>query len=421
MLKFSCLSTLKHNNAYSEATEWLFNQFPSYQLMGSKAFKPTLKNSEAISNFLNHPEKALKLVHVAGSNGKGSTCSMLASILTEAGYKVGLFTSPHIKDYTERIRINGKQIPKSHVVDFVTRIKSGQFTFDPSFFEVTFGLALDYFKSESCDICIIETGLGGRYDATNIISPIISVITNISLEHTAMLGDTIEKIAFEKAGIIKQGVPVILGEMKPEAFKVMKTEAQRQHSKVIDSILLSSKTNDFDLPLLGSYQKENLSTVITTLSELENSHFITDNETIQKGLTKLTENTGFSGRMQVITQEPRLIFDVSHNPDGIEASLETILETTPGKLHVIFGTSADKDLKTSAHLFPLNSNMYFTEFKNSRSAKIDDFKEISDSINFTKKNYFTDSIQALKAAKDCASTDDTILVIGSFFLISDFL
>ena len=421
MLKFSCLSTLKHNNAYSEATEWLFNQFPSYQLMGSKAFKPTLKNSETISNFLNNPEKALKLVHVAGSNGKGSTCSMLASILTEAGYKVGLFTSPHIKDYTERIRINGNQISKTYVVDFVKRIKSEQFNFDPSFFEVTFGLALDYFKSESCDICIIETGLGGRFDATNIISPILSVITNISLEHTAMLGDTIEKIAFEKAGIIKQGIPVVLGKMKPEAFNVMTYEAHRQQSKIVDSTLTNARTDGFDLPLLGSYQQENLSTVLATLSELEDENFITDIDTIQKGLFKISENSGFAGRMQVMSQEPRLIFDVSHNPDGIETSLKTIRETTSGKLHIIYGTSADKDLTTSIHLFPSASNMYFTEFKNTRSAKIIDFKEISLSINFATKNYFTDSKQALNAAKDCASTDDTILVIGSFFLISDFL
>ena len=389
--------------------------------MGAKAFKPTLRNSHKISSFLDHPEESLTIVHVAGSNGKGSTSSMLSSILTEAGYKVGLFTSPHIKDYTERIRINGEKIPKSHVVHFINRVKTTEFDFSPSFFEITFGLALDYFNTETCDICIIETGLGGKFDATNIIDPILSVITNISLEHTAMLGDTIELIAREKAGIIKTKTPVVLGEMNLNAERVITSVAQGFESKIIKANTFRSTTTCFNLPLLGEYQSENLTTVLACLTELNLLNFKSSNDFIQKGLDNITKNTGFAGRMQVISKEPRLIYDVSHNLAGISASLKTILETNKGKLHVIFGTSADKDLAASLALFPLSANIYLTEFINERSAKIDDFKRISKTMDFEYKEYFIDSKQALKTAKDCASSSDTILIIGSFFLIADFL
>ena len=421
MLKFLCLSTLKHNSAYYEATEWLFEQFPSYQFLGSKAFKPTLTNSKKISKFLNSPEKSLNLIHIAGSNGKGSTCSMLASVLTEAGYKVGLFTSPHIKDYTERIRINGVEIPESYVTNFVERIKTSHFDFTPSFFEITFGLALDYFKAESCDICIIETGLGGKFDATNIINPIISVITNISLEHTAILGDTIELIAKEKAGIIKPKTPIVLGEMKNDAKKIFVSVAIKLESKIIESDKFRHYLKQFELPLLGEYQAENLMTTLACLAELNQLNFKSNDVVIQKGLNNISKNTGFFGRIQVISEHPKIIYDVSHNLEGISASLKTIIEMNTGRLHIIFGTSADKDLHSSLKLFPLNSNMYFTEFTNSRSAKNEDFKRELKLVNFSSKKYFTDPKQALKSAKNCASRTDTIIIIGSFFLISDFL
>ena len=197
------------NKQYQEATEWLFQQFPQYQLIGAKAFKPTLENIRQLLDWVGNPQEELTFIHIAGSNGKGSTCSMLASILTESGYSVGLYTSPHIEDYTERIRINGLPISKEAVVDFVHRIQAHTFAIEPSFFEITFALSLDYFKRQQCDICVIETGLGGRLDATNIISPLLSIITNISLEHTQFLGDTLELIATEKAGIIKQHTPVV--------------------------------------------------------------------------------------------------------------------------------------------------------------------------------------------------------------------
>ncbi|MCH2230721.1 MAG: bifunctional folylpolyglutamate synthase/dihydrofolate synthase [Crocinitomicaceae bacterium] len=387
--------------------------------MGEKAFKPTLKNSLEIARFLGYPEKELKLVHVAGSNGKGSTSSMLASSLTEAGYKVGLFTSPHIKDYTERIRINGEQIPVEFVVQFIRKIKSVSFNFSPSFFEITLGLALDYFKAANCDICIIETGLGGRFDATNIISPILSIITNISLEHTDMLGDTIELIAKEKAGIIKPKTPVALGKMKQEALDVMIDTANKKNCQIFLSNLEEQK--EYDLPLLGDYQKENLSTVITSLKVLKGLGFKVNKHQIDLGLQKLTKNTGFAGRLQLISSSPRVIHDVSHNPDGIKASLETIYNSTQGDLHIIYGTSGDKDLLSSIALFPEKARLYFTEFSNPRTAKIEELRSISDQFVFMDKIFFNDPKLALQTAKDCASTRDTILVIGSFFLISDFL
>ncbi|MDG1036657.1 MAG: bifunctional folylpolyglutamate synthase/dihydrofolate synthase [Crocinitomicaceae bacterium] len=389
--------------------------------MGSKAFKPTLRNSKKISSFLNHPEKALSIIHVAGSNGKGSTCSMLSSILTESEFKVGLFTSPHIKDYTERIRINGVEIPKAYVVHFIDRIKAANFDFTPSFFEITFGLALDYFKAEACDICIVETGLGGKFDATNIINPILSVITNISLEHTAMLGNTIALIAGEKAGIIKAQTPVVLGEMDIKAERIMVSTAHNLESKIIQSKPFSSTSTSFNLPLLGKYQLENLTTVLACLEELNQLHFKSTNTCIQKGLDNINQNTGFSGRMQLISLKPRLIYDVSHNPAGISASLKTLNEINNGKLHVIFGTSADKDLMNSLPLFPLSTRMYFTEFTNNRSLKIATFRQASETLNFEEKSYFTNPKQALKAATKQSSNTDTILIIGSFFLISDFL
>lgn len=387
--------------------------------MGSKAFKPTLKNSLSISKFLGHPEKSLKLIHVAGSNGKGSTSSMLSSILTESGYKVGLFTSPHIKDFTERIRINGNQIPKEFVVEFIQKVRSGTFDFSPSFFEMTFGMALEYFKSEQCDVCIIETGLGGRFDATNIITPILSIITNISLEHTEMLGDTIPLIAKEKAGIIKSETPAVFGKMKPEAVEVMINTAKELNSSY--RIAEVNPSQSFDIPLLGEYQEENFTTVLTSLNSLNEIGFATNDESITKGLKNLTLNTGFAGRLQKISDTPRIIQDVSHNPDGIRASIKTIKESTQGDLFIIYGTSKDKDIFSSISEFPSTAKVYFTEFSNNRTAKLRQLQEISIDFEFKEMKFFNTPISALENAKDCASTSDTILIIGSFFLISDFL
>jgi len=409
----------KPNNIYFSEIDWLFQQFPSYQVMGAKAFKPTLANSWKIMQFLDSPQKKVKCIHVAGSNGKGSTCSILASILTESGYKVGLFTSPHIKDFRERIRINGQQIPEQNVIDFIQKVKTSPLDFEPSFFEITFGMAMEYFANENCDVCIIETGLGGRLDATNVVEPILSVITNISLEHTAMLGDTLEEIAFEKGGIIKPSVPVILGETAPQLYPIFEELAKNNSASVHFSSELTLKGN-LTSPLLGEYQKENLRTVLKSCEVIKTLGFQINDNFIQQGLDNLSRNTGFFGRLQVTNSDPLTIFDVSHNPAGISASIESIQKINKGRLHIIYGTSADKDVLSILKLFPKDANYYFTQFSNDRSINIEVLKSFADQIWATNCNFFTDPNLALTEAQHHANHQDTIVVIGSFFLISDF-
>lgn len=413
------MSASKPNNIYQTEIAWLFQQFPSYQLIGSKAFKPTLENSEKIMQFLGNPQKEIKCIHVAGSNGKGSTCSMLASILTEAGYKVGLFTSPHIKDFRERIRINGIQIPEKNVVEFIQKVKSTQLDFEPSFFEITFGMAVDYFRNEGCDICIIETGLGGRLDATNVIQPILSIITNISLEHTAMLGNTLEEIAFEKGGIIKNETPVVLGEMETHLYPVFENISKSKNAPIYYSKEIKND-QDYEISLIGEYQKENLRTVLKSCEILNQKGFSINSTTIQKGFDNLFSNTGFSGRLQIIKRNPLIIFDVSHNPAGISASLDAINEINQGKLHFIYGTSADKDVNSILKLFPKDAQFYFTEFNNERSMKIETIRKHSQNIFENNCKYFIDPNEALTKVQHNANHEDTIVAIGSFFLISDF-
>ena len=416
MLKFSCLSLSKLNNTYQEEINWFFQQFPSYQKIGSKAYKPTLENILAITKTIDSPQDTLNFIHVAGSNGKGSTSSMLASILTEAGYKVGLFTSPHIKDFTERIRINGQCIPKPSVVDFIHQIKKESFKFSPSFFEVTFAMALDYFGKNNCDICVIETGLGGRLDATNIITPLLSVITNISLEHTAILGDTLEKIAIEKAGIIKQNIPVALGKMSNELNAQFQDLAKSKEANVFE---LEVSTNKFNVPLLGKYQKDNFQLVLTSLNALDKELFEVSDEHIQNGLNNLSLNTGFSGRLQVIEKNPTVIFDVSHNEDGIKATLQEVNSINKGTLHIVYGSSNDKDFSSIIRLFPKDAAYYFTEFSNDRSCSAEQLEKVVIDSKIERKLFFNDANMALFEAKSTANQNDTILVIGSFFLVSD--
>lgn len=416
---YTCLSTSKHNNDYQQEIDWLFHQFPSYQNIGAKAFKPTLANSLAICEFLVNPENKLKFIHVAGSNGKGSTSSMLASILTEAGYKVGLFTSPHIKDFRERIRINGQQITEEKVIEFVQKIKQAKLSFEPSFFEITFGLALEYFNEEQCDFCVIETGLGGRLDATNIITPLLSIITNISLEHTAMLGNTLEEIAVEKAGIIKEGVPVVVGETASHLYPIFEQIAKQRNAKMIRSTSVTEIDN-FKTPLLGEYQLENLRTVLCSCQLLAEQGIHLNPTIIQKGLDNLFTNTGFSGRLQIVSESPLTIFDVSHNPAGIKASFKAISKLNKGQLHIVYGTSADKDIESILDVLPKDANFYFTAFTSERSMCIEDLKSAAQTFDQSKCTFFSNPHLALKSAQNNANHTDTIVVIGSFFLISDF-
>lgn len=404
-------------NRYEEVTSWLFQQFPSYQLIGSKAYKPTLENTRVLLERIGNPEKSLKFVHVAGSNGKGSVSSMLASILTENGLKTGLFTSPHIMDFRERIRIDGSCISEQGVIDFVDSITSQEWDVEPSFFEITFAMAVYHFREMKCDVCVIETGLGGRLDATNVIQPLASAITSISLEHTQILGNTLAKIAFEKGGIIKDHIPLVIGQL-PEVAELVLTEICQERN----APLLYSKAiqiNQYQVPLIGAHQKANFKVVCAMLSILKNQ-FILREEHIQPGLNKLHRNTGFTGRLQIISRDPLVIYDVSHNAEGLETSFKAVEEINDGKLHIVYGTSSDKDLRQIIPCFNNSAFIYLCEFNNPRSMNVEQLKSAFTQYGRTVQGAFKSGIEALNAAKTACSSEDVILVTGSFFLLSDF-
>lgn len=399
---------------YKETIDWLFQQFPSYQNVGVKAYKPGLENTEKLLAHFGNPHHDLKFIHVAGTNGKGSTCSMLASILTESGNMVGLFTSPHIQDFRERIRVNGEMVSEEFVIDYVQQIQAANIDFEPSFFEISFLMALLWFKQSNCTVCVIETGLGGRLDATNVIIPLLSLITNISLEHTQFLGNTITEIAGEKAGIIKNNVPVVIGEREIESSKVFDAIAQEKNA-LIQYAPDNEISIPMNFPLLGNYQQANYKLVKMAIDLLQPS-FPISFENISQGLSNLTKNTGFYGRLQVISESPRVIFDVSHNEAGIKATLDFFKDE---QLVIVYGTSADKNLDAIFPLFPQNAAYLFTEFENERSATTQKLDEYA--LNFKLSALFFKNAQnALFKAKTIANKGDTILVFGSFFLISDF-
>lgn len=402
---------------YQEITSWLFQQFPSYQLLGQKAYKPTLENTRLLLDRVGNPEKSLKFVHVAGSNGKGSVCSMLASILCENGLKTGLFTSPHIVDYRERIRVNGHCIDELSVVDFVDAITQQDWNVEPSFFEISFAMALYHFRASGCEICVIETGLGGRLDATNVISPLATAITSISLEHTQILGNTLTEIAREKGGIIKNEVPLVLGEVPEEASRVLEEIAATHQAKVYKND--ASKAHPYALPLLGHHQQGNFQIVLQLLEVLDN-HFTLDAAHIQDGLDRLNTNTGFIGRLQVISRNPYTLYDVSHNAEGLYASLRAVRELSLGRLHIVYATSSDKDLDQILPCFHADDLLYLCEFSNPRSMKLDDLVEKVSIAHLQIAGTFQRGPEALRAATSSCLKEDVVLVTGSFFLLSDF-
>lgn len=399
---------------YQEAIDWLFEQFPAYQKVGVSAYKPDLDNILSLCAQLQIDFHSLKCIHVAGTNGKGSTSNMLASIFTQKGFRTGLFTSPHITDFRERIRVNGIEIPEQQVVDFCLEIQQLKLEVAPSFFEITWALALRYFLAENCDYCIIETGLGGRLDATNILSPILSIITNIGLDHIAILGDSLEKIAFEKAGIIKSKTPVVIGETLPESKAVFLEKAKQMQAPIFWAE--ASKFNvQFHFPE-NSYQWINERTVRTAIEVLDLNF---TEEDIRLGIQNLHENTGFRGRFEILQTSPLTVLDVAHNVDGIRQVLKTILPMNQGNMHIVYGTSSDKDLTQIISLFPSDAQFYLTPFTNERSAKLEDLKQIAHQLQL-QSQFFTHVKEAYTAAQHAANKKDTILITGSFFLISDF-
>lgn len=398
--------------SYQDCIDWLFKQFPSYQKIGSKAYKPTLDNTKALLRIVGNPENRLKFVHVAGSNGKGSVCAYVASLAKESGYNVGLFTSPHIKDFRERIRVNGKMIPESSVIEYVNQFRNLQLDFSPSFFEMTLAMALDHFDKAACDIVVLETGLGGRLDATNVVQSEISAITTISLEHQQILGDTLEKIAKEKAGIIKKGRPVVLGNVPEQAKNEIIQIAKEKGSQVFEYEPNTWK----HIPLATQYQRINLSVADRIACVLNDDGWQLDATKWPEAIENLRVNTGFFGRFEIVGQNPLEVWDVSHNAEGIESTLSSFLEMFKGSLNVIIGLSADKNIAEIVKIIPENSNVFATTFDSERSSSLDQLMAEFEAKGFRETTYFTDPQEALNTAKNRSSQEDGIIVFGSFFL-----
>ena len=400
---------------YKETLDWMFAQLPMYQREGKTAFKKDLTNTLALSKELGFPEKKFKSIHVGGTNGKGSTSHMLASVLQEAGYKVGLYTSPHLKNFTERIRINGEEIPKRKVSAFVNRNKDFLEKQKLSFFEMTVGLAFDYFASEKVDIAIIEVGLGGRLDSTNIITPEISVITNIGLDHTQFLGETLPEIAFEKAGIIKNKIPVVVGEEQKEVKHVFLAKAEASKAPIY---FASEDVNNYKTDLLGDYQKKNTKTAVVAIKKLKG--FQISEENIKNGLLNVVKNTNLKGRWQILQEQPQVICDTAHNKEGLEIVLKQLNRQQFKKLHIVLGVVADKKLAAVLSLFPPAANYYFCKPDIVRGLSEAVLQENAKEFKLIGEKYSSVKL-ALKSALLNANQQDIIYVGGSTFVVAEII
>ena len=399
---------------YQETLEWMFGQLPMYQQKGISAFKGKLDNILALSAYLGHPERKFKSIHVAGTNGKGSSSHMLASILQEAGYKVGLYTSPHLKDFRERIRVNGKPVSKKYVVDFVKKNKLFLEAHDLSFFEMTVGMAFRYFEKEKIDVAIVEVGLGGRLDSTNIILPEVSLITNIGYDHVEMLGDTIAKIAFEKAGIIKPGVPVVISEFQEETATVFNNMARERGAKIIFAGEVIPGT--YKTSLLGSYQAKNVKGVVASIKELKG--FNISAKHISDGLMKVSENTGLLGRWQFLGENPTVVCDTAHNTEGLSIVLDQLNQQEFTNLHMVIGFVKDKNLEQILPLFPKKAHYYFCRPNIQRGLDEVVLKTRAKEFGLRGEPYPSVN-EALKAALRVAEKTDFVFVGGSTFVVAE--
>ena len=427
---------------YGETLQYMYERLPMFQRIGSAAYKANLDNTIAICKLLKNPEKKFKSVHIAGTNGKGSTSHYLASILQSAGYKVGLYTSPHLKDFRERIRINGKKIPKKNVLEFVARYKDKFEKIEPSFFEMTVGLAFDYFANEKVDIAIIETGLGGRLDSTNVIKPLVSVITNISLDHQNLLGNTIAEIAIEKAGIIKAKTPIVIGE-KDETTSAIFIKKAKQLSAPIhfseDSYsaknlihlegkkmllqmdIYTKKTlayKKLKTELLGFYQQKNIPTVLQTIDILRLKKFTILDKHIRSGIATVISKTGLLGRWQVLNKKPLVVCDTAHNEAGIRLVLAQLSNVPHKKLHIVFGMVNDKDGSKILSLLPKNAFYYFCKAAIPRALNQDELKQQAQKYNL-RGNSYKSVAEAYKKALGNASQNDVVFVGGSTFTVAE--
>lgn len=401
--------------SYQETLQWMFSKLPMYQRKGAAAYRPGLGAMLALDSYLGLPHKSFKCIHVAGTNGKGSTSHMLASVLQQAGYKVGLYTSPHLLDFRERIKVNGSMIPEQNVVDFVSIHKSYFKAKHLSFFEMTVGMAFSYFKQERVDYAVIEVGLGGRLDATNIITPILSLITNIGLDHTQFLGTTRSKIAREKAGIIKNGVPVVVGEKDAETEDIFNEIAIEKKSPILFAETISSK---YLTDLKGSYQQLNVQTLLGALDFLHLKNLTPG--IIQKGLLNVVLNTQLSGRWQVLNTSPKIIADVGHNKEGLLFLSKQLQEESFKKLHIIMGFVKGREISPLLSLFPENASYYLSCPNLERGLPV---KELKNNLISEKRSiqFFESLSVAYEATIKAASGKDLIFICGSTFVVAEIL
>lgn len=404
---------------YQDTVNWMFQQLPMYQNQGKTAYKANLDNTLQFAAHLQHPENNFKSIHVAGTNGKGSTSHMLASILQEAGYKVGLYTSPHLKDFRERIKIDGKEIEEAFVVDFIGLHKSFFQTHSLSFFEMTVGMAFDYFSQENVDIAIIEVGMGGRLDSTNIIIPEVSIITNIGLDHTQFLGNTLAAIAFEKGGIIKSNIPVVIGETQEETKSVFKELAEAHHAE-IHFADQQEVMPDYESDLKGAYQQKNKATVSCALQIIRSKGFEISDEAIATGFKNVVKNTGLNGRWQILQEQPKIICDTAHNKEGLYYAMAQLLKEPHDALHMVFGVVNDKDVQSIMPLLPKNAHYYFCRPDIPRGLAADVLRDIFLENGF-KGSAYTSVQEAFKTAKQQATKSDVIYVGGSTFVVAEII
>lgn len=393
----------------------MFSRLPMFQRQGGTAFKKDLTNSWALSEHLGRPETKFPTIHVAGTNGKGSTSHMVASVLQEAGYKTGLYTSPHLKDFRERIRINGDCIEEQEVIDFVEEHRTFLESQGLSFFEMTVGLAFHHFALNEVDIAVIEVGLGGRLDSTNIISPLVSVITNIGLDHTQFLGETLVEIAGEKGGIIKKNTPVVIGEFQEEVFNVFERLADDQGATLYQAEKIEK---EFETDLLGSYQKRNAKTAVCCLEQLKSRGFSVDANSIATGLMHVAENTGLKGRWQILQQNPKVICDTAHNREGLQDVMGQLKEEDYQHLHIVMGVVEDKKLETVLPLFPHHAQYYFCKPDIPRGLQAESLRAMALKFRLN-GNVYGSVMKAYEAALAQASPKDLIYAGGSTFVVAE--
>ncbi len=400
---------------YEQTVDWLYQKLPMFQRAGVSAYKKDLGNIKALMQYLGNPHTQFKSIHIAGTNGKGSTSHLLASVLQASGYKTGLTTSPHLKDFRERIRVDGKICPEEFIIDFVQKNEEFIQSLNASFFEVSIAMAFDYFAQEKVDIAVIETGLGGRLDSTNIITPLLSVITNIGLDHTSILGETLPEIAKEKAGIIKPNIPVVIGEYNDEIQSVFVEKAKETKSEIL--FAEDFQYPDYESDLIGIYQKKNKQTVLTALSVLRRSGFTISEESVQKGFLNVISTTGLRGRWEVLQKNLLIVADTAHNPHGL-AEIKKQLEITDFEnLHLVLGFVNDKDVLSILSFFPETAHYYFSAPDVPRKLPIEELKKIIPTS--WKATYFPTVEEALDAAKKLAQPQDLIYVGGSTFVVAE--